>query len=87
MVEDDSDLENRVLRIVAEVLSRTPDDISATASLRNDLHVDSLQQMTLFIVLEDEFARTIPPEEVADLDTVKDIVEFIRGKIRNTSTA
>lgn len=81
------DVQEHVLRLVCEVLNRKEDEVRLDASLRNDLHVDSLQLMTLFIVLEDEFKQTIPPEEVSGLDTIGDIVEFIEKKIHETEAA
>jgi acyl carrier protein len=57
-------------------------DIAETASLKEDLKMDSLQRMTLFIALEDEFQNdSMPPEEVSGLATVADIVGFIEHKL------
>ena len=83
----ENDVQQRVLKVVAEVLNKKEDEIGLNASLRGDLNLDSLQQMTLFIVLEDEFKRTIPPEEVTELDTIKDVVTFIEKKMRETAEA
>lgn len=83
----ENDVQQRVLKVVAEVLNKEEADIQLGASLRNDLNLDSLQQMTLFIVLEDEFKRTIPPEEVTALDTIKDVVTFIEKKMQETAEA
>jgi acyl carrier protein len=80
-------VQQRVLKVIAEVLNKTESEISPEASLRSDLHLDSLQQMTLFIVLEDEFKRTIPPEEVTGLDTIKDVIAFIEKKAQETAEA
>ena len=76
-----NDVQQRVLRAVAEVLERKEDEIRLDASLRDDLDFDSLKQMTLFILLEDEFQRTMPPEDLAGIVTVKDIVDFINRKL------
>jgi acyl carrier protein len=83
----ENDVQQRVLKVVAEVLNKKEDEIRLDASLRDDLHLDSLQQMTLFIVLEDEFKRMIPPEEVTGLDTVKDVIAFIEKKTQETAVA
>lgn len=83
----ENDVQQRVLKVVAEVLNKKEAEIQLDASLRGDLKLDSLQQMTLFIVLEDEFKRTIPPEEVTELNTIKDVVTFIDKKMRETAEA
>ena len=78
-------VQQHVLKIIAEVLNREESEIRLDASLRDDLQASSLDQMTLFIALEDEFQRAIPQEEVTDLRTVKDIVDFINKKLQEPS--
>ena len=77
-----NDVQQRVLKAIAEVLERKDLEIRLDASLRDDLDFDSLKQMTLFIVLEDEFQRTMPPEDLTGIVTVKDIIDFIDRKLR-----
>jgi len=74
-----------VLKVISEILNREESEIRLDASLRDDLQASSLDQMTIFIALEDEFQRTIPQEEVTDLRTVKDIVDFIHKKVQEPS--
>jgi acyl carrier protein len=80
-----ANVQQRVLKVISDVLNRNESEIRLDASLRNDLQASSLDQMTLFIVLEDEFQRSIPQEEVTDLATVKDIIDFIHKKLREPS--
>lgn len=77
-----TDVQQRVLKAIAEVLERKEDGIRLDASLRDDLNFDSLKQMTLFILLEDEFHRTMLPDEVTGIVTVKDIIDFINRKLQ-----
>ena len=77
-----NDVQQRVLRAIAEVLERKEGEIRLDASLRDDLDFDSLKQMTLFILLEDEFQRSMPPEDLTGIVTVKDIIDFIDRKLR-----
>lgn len=77
--------QQRVVNVIADVLNRKENEIRLDATLRDDLQASSLDQMTLFIALEDEFQRTIPQEEVSDLKTVKDIVDFIDKKLQEPS--
>ena len=80
-----TDVQQRVLKAIAEVLERKEEDIRLDASLRDDLGFNSLQQMTLFILLEDEFQRTMPPEDLMGIATVKDIIEFINRKLQESA--
>lgn len=77
-----NDVQERVLKIFAEVLERKESEIRLEASLRDDLNLDSLKQMTLFILLEDEFERTMPPDDLTGIVTVKDIIDFIDRKLQ-----
>ncbi len=83
----DNDLQQRILKVISEILHCKEDEIQLEASLRDDLELDSLNQMALFIALEDEFQRTIPPEQVTEIVTVKDVIDFIIQKLQEPSTA
>lgn len=78
----ESDVQQRVLKIIGEIINRNENEIQLDALLRDHLEFDSLQQMTLFIALEDEFQRTIPPEQVTEINTVKEVIEFIHKKLQ-----
>ncbi len=80
-----SDVDQRILKTIAEVLDRKEVEILLDASLQNDLAATSLDRMTLFIALEDEFQRSIPPEQVTGLVTVRDVVQFVTGKLKETA--
>jgi acyl carrier protein len=79
-------VQQRVLKVIAEVLNRKESEIRLDASLRDDLQASSLDQMTIFVALEDEFQRNMPPEEVTGLVTVKDIIDLIDRKLQETTS-
>jgi acyl carrier protein len=78
-------VQQRVFRVISEVLNRKENEIQLTLSLRDELKMDSLGQMTLFIALEDEFQQSIPPEEAEGLVTVQDVIKFIERKTQEPS--
>lgn len=80
-------VQQRVLSVTAEVFNRKESEIRLDASIRDDLHASSLDQMTLFVALEDEFQRNLPPEEVTGLTTINDIIDFINRKLQETPSA
>lgn len=82
-----NDVQQRVVKAITEVLERKDGEIRLDASLRDDLGFDSLKQMTLFILLEDEFQRTMPPESLMGIVTVKDIIDFIDRKLQEPAPA
>ncbi|HVT13986.1 MAG TPA: phosphopantetheine-binding protein [Fimbriimonadaceae bacterium] len=48
------------------------------ATLLADLALDSLDTVELVMNLEDEFGRDIPESEIVPIETVADLVEFVR---------
>jgi acyl carrier protein len=56
--------------------------------LSGDLKMDSLQRITLYVALEDEFQNySMPPEAVAGLATVQDIIGFIDRQLAQSPPA
>jgi acyl carrier protein len=80
-----ANVQERVLKVISEVSDQKENEIRPDISLRDELQLDSLKLMTLFIALEDEFQHTIPPEEAEGLVTVKDVVKFIQEKTQEPS--
>lgn len=80
-------VQQRVIKVIADVLNRKESEIMLDASLHDDLQASSLDQMTLYIALEDEFQHSMPAEEVTELRTVKGIVDFIDKKLQESSSA
>lgn len=74
-------IENRVTQVVKDVLDVDESANFLDASIVNELAPSSLDQMTLFIALEDEFQKPIPQDEVAHIDTVRDIILYIKQKL------
>ena len=75
------EVQERVLKVVKEVLALETDTIDLDASIMDDLAVNSLDQVTLFLALEDEFDDTIPDEELEQFKTIKNIVDYIKGRM------
>lgn len=74
------EVSERVMSIVSEVLS-LDEPPGLDLDLRKDLNADSLDLLTLFMTLEDEFGGSIPEDQVENISTVGDIIEFINGRI------
>ncbi|MFC4334446.1 acyl carrier protein [Salininema proteolyticum] len=63
--------------ILEEVAGVNPDDVAAEKSFTDDLDVDSLAMVEVVVAAEEKFGVKIPDEEVANLKTVKDAVDYI----------
>ena len=74
-----SNIEERVIKMVAEQLGVKEDDIQSTSSFVEDLGADSLDTVALIMALEEEFDAEIPDEDAEKIATVKDAVDYIQA--------
>ena len=49
-------------------------------SFKDDLGADSLDLFELVMALEEEYGLEIPAEELTDIETVGDVIEYLRNK-------
>ncbi|MGB0444984.1 MAG: acyl carrier protein [Porticoccaceae bacterium] len=74
-----SNIEERVIKMVAEQLGVKEEDIQSTSSFVEDLGADSLDTVELIMALEEEFDAEIPDEDAEKIATVKDAVDYIQA--------
>lgn len=55
-------------------------EITAETSFKDDLGADSLDLFELVMALEEEFGLEIPSEELEGIETVGDVIEFMKEK-------
>lgn len=70
-------MEQEVISLIAETLEIDPSDLSVDTDLSRDLNVESIDLVDLVTAFEDKYNFEIPDNELKNLQTVKDIVEFI----------
>jgi acyl carrier protein len=74
----------RVKEVVVRQLKVQPDEVTAEASLVDDLRADSLDIVDLTIAIEEEFASDadiqIRDEDAENIRTVQDILDFLSEK-------
>lgn len=66
--------------IIAEQLNCEEETIGTETSFKDDLGADSLDLFELIMALEEEYGLEIPAEELTDLETVGDVIEYLKGK-------
>ncbi len=66
--------------ILAEQFGCSADSITEDTSFKDDLGADSLDLFEIVMNLEDEYSIEIPTEEVAELATVGDVLDFLKEK-------
>ncbi len=67
----------KVREIMVETLSIDIDDIKMDSRLAEDLDADSLDAVELNMAIEEHYGISIPDEELENMKTVRNIVEFI----------
>ena len=64
--------------IIAEQLNCDADSIGMDTSFKDDLGADSLDLFELVMALEEEYGIEIPAEELTDIETVGDVVDYLK---------
>ncbi len=75
----------RVKKIIVEQLGVEEEEVTPAASFTDDLNADSLDLVELVMAFEEEFGGDtnpleIPDEDVEKLLTVKDVIDYLKGR-------
>ncbi|MBO5238636.1 MAG: acyl carrier protein [Lachnospiraceae bacterium] len=65
--------------IIAEQLGADANNIELSTSFKDDLDADSLDLFELVMAIEDAFNVEIPADEVSEMNTVEDVIEYLKG--------
>src|SRR5215510_10286370 len=72
-----SDIAREVAATIAVILREDPQHIVSEARLVHDLGADSLDSVALVMALEDRFAIDMPDEDIGELRTVRELIEYV----------
>ena len=70
----------KMKEIIAEQLSVDADSITESSSFKEDLGADSLDLFELVMALEDEYSVEIPAEDLEQLTTVGEVMNYLKAK-------
>lgn len=70
----------KVKEVIEEKLNAEGMEITEETSFKDDLNADSLDLFELVMALEDEFGIEIPSEELEQLNTVGDVLNYLKDK-------
>ena len=79
MSDNNTDIEERVKKIIVDMLGVKEEDVVPEASFVNDLGADSLDTVELLMALEEEFKTEIPDEEAEQINTVQAAIDYIKA--------
>lgn len=69
----------KIAQILAEQLDADVEAITAETRIAEDLGADSLDVVELLMSIEDEFDVEVPDEEIENVKTVGDVVDYIQA--------
>ena len=75
-----SDIEEQVKTIVVEHLGIDESKVTPEARFIDDLGADSLDTVELVMAFEEKFTIEIPDDAAETILTVKNAIDFIKGK-------
>jgi acyl carrier protein len=73
-------LAQRVNAMIGEQLGVDVAELVPEANLIDDLGADSLDVVELAMAVEEEFGLEVPDDDLENIRTVKDIVDYIRNQ-------
>jgi acyl carrier protein len=74
------EIEQELAAIVEEIAGVAAADVTPEKSFVDDLDIDSLSMVEIAVQAEDKFGVKIPDDELANLKTVGDAVNYIVSK-------
>ncbi len=70
---------DKIKAILAEQLDADIDEMTMDTDIAKDLGADSLDVVELLMSIEDEFSVEIPDEEIENIKTIGELVEYIEA--------
>ena len=70
----------KMKEIISAQLNVSEDEVTETASFKDDLGADSLDLFELVMALEEEYSLEIPMEDYEGMDTVADVINYLRDR-------
>lgn len=70
----------KMKEMIAEQLGAEAESITENSSFKEDLGADSLDLFELVMALEDEYSVEIPAEDLQNLLTVGDVMNYLKDK-------
>ena len=70
----------KVKEVIVDKLNAEGVDITESTSFKDDLNADSLDLFEMVMALEEEFDIEIPSEDLEELVTVGDVLNYLKDK-------
>lgn len=77
-----TEIEEKVREFLIDDLEIDEEKIAADAQLKEDLGIDSLDFVDIVVIVERKFGFKIKPEEMTNVKTLSQFVDYIEGKVK-----
>lgn len=74
-------MKNEIIGIIASVAEVPVKNVKMESNLINDLELGSLDLVTLVSEFENKYNMTVDDKDIKNLQTVKDVVEYIEKHV------
>jgi acyl carrier protein len=78
MAMTDQEILTGLGEIIDEVAGVPAEEVTPGKSFVDDLDIDSLSMVEIAVAAQDKFGVEIPDDQLKDLTTVQDVIEFVR---------
>jgi acyl carrier protein len=78
MAMTDQEILEGLGEIIDEVAGVPADQVTPDKTFVDDLDIDSLSMVEIAVAAQDKFGVEIPDDQLKDLKTVQDVVEFVK---------
>ena len=76
------EIEEKVKDFLIEDLEIDEENIYPEANLKEDVGIDSLDFVDIVVIVEKNFGFKIKPEEMAGVQTLNDLYDYIENKLK-----
>ncbi|HEX3965960.1 MAG TPA: acyl carrier protein [Trebonia sp.] len=73
----DQEILSGLAEIIEEIADVPADEVTPAKSFVDDLDIDSLSMVEIAVAAQDKFGVEIPDDQLKDLKTVQDVVNFV----------
>ncbi|MBV9096246.1 MAG: acyl carrier protein [Streptosporangiaceae bacterium] len=71
--------------IIEEIAGVPADEVTPSKSFVDDLDIDSLSMVEIAVAAQDKFGVEIPDDQLKDLTTVQDVVNYVAKNAGSTA--
>ena len=77
-----SDTQERITKIIVNLLGAKAEDVAPEKRFREDLEADSLDLVELIMAFEEEFGGEISDEDAQKITTVGEAITYVDSKMK-----